>query len=255
MNQVPIKRLSRRLATRAAGLKAFNKLMTLDFSSITIDLNDAPALTYTFLDEMIYRAIEVGILSQIRFKSDDKATIEKLAHIAKARDVEIVSRSSTQKKHPTHPKEFSRLDGMLVEDKNNLQISNVARKKTRIIKPINIRRLTDRFVTRNKAVEALTNLEQQEFDLVSIGLNNELKLSYSFLDEIVLKASKTDLLGRIIFRTDDEATLDKLAYISGTRNLDISVSSVSHQKRQILIKTFSRLKANLVENKDNLTRN
>lgn len=253
MNQVPIKRLSRRLATRAAGLKAFNKLMTLDFTSVTIDLNDAPTLSYIFLDEFVYRATEVGILSQIAFKSDDKATIEKLSHIVKTRDVDIISKGTAQKKHLTRPKDFPQVNGTLVEDKNNLQITNVSRKRARTVTPINIRRLTNRFMTRNKAGEALTNLALQEFDLVSIGLNNELKLAYSFLDEIVLKASKTDLLKRIIFRTDDESVLDKLAYISSTRNLDISVSSMSHQKSQILIKTFSRQKANLVENKENLT--
>jgi hypothetical protein len=254
MNQVPVKRLSRHFSTRARGITAFNKLMTLDFNSITIDLNDVPVLTYTFLDEMVLRALEVGILSQIRFKSNDKSTADKLAHIAETRDVEIVASSSTHKKHLTRPKVFPRLNGILVADKDNLLIKNVSRKRARTIKPIHIRRLTNRFVTRNRGVEALTNLEQQEFDLVSIGLHNELKLSYSFLDEIVLKASKTDLLERMIFRTDDESTLDKLAYIAGTRNLDISVSSVNHQRRDILLKTFSRPQANLVENKDNLTK-
>lgn len=255
MNQVAVTNLSPHLATRAAGLIAFNTLMTLDFTSITIDLNDALGLSYIFLDEFIYRAIEVGIISQISFSSDDTAAMGKLAYIAKTRDVEIVVSSATSEKHPIEPQGFSKIARFLVEDKDKLPITEVTPIKTETTKSIYIRQLTSKLVTRNRAVEALANLQKQEFDLIAIGLDNELKLTYTFLDEMVLNASKTSLLGRSTFHTDDAAVLDKLAYISGVRNLDIAVSGTSRQKYQVLLKTFSRHKANLVENKDNLTQN
>jgi hypothetical protein len=255
MNQVAVKELTPHCATRAEGLAAFNTLMTLDFTSVTVDLDDAPFLTFTFLDEMVYRADEVGILSQISLKCGAPATQQKLANISKTRNVEIITSSKEQENHPIAPRDFTELERFFYEDKNTLPITDVTPIPTETVKKLHIRELTGKFVTRQRAAEALTNLAKLEFEFVSIALNNELKLSYSFLDELIYQAAKTDLLPRITFRTDHPATLDKLDHISNTRNLEISAASVDGEKHEVISTSFSHPKANLVENKDNLTAN
>jgi hypothetical protein len=68
-------------------------------------------------------------------------------------------------------------------------------------------------------------------------------ISYSFLDEIVLRAAKTDKLKNIIFKTDDDYVLDKLAHIAGTRHVNITVNNPTLKIQNIEPLTFTRQNA------------
>lgn len=115
---------------------------------------------------------------------------------------------------------------------------------------IHIRQLTKRFISRESAIEAFNNLVVLEKAPKVIELDNVLLFSYPFLDEFISRISKDDKLKEITFQTDDELTLDKLAYIVGTRHIDIAVSGTMFNRHHIQPKIFTRHKAVFIDNKD-----
>ncbi len=123
-----------------------------------------------------------------------------------------------------------------------------------MINSIHIKELTTRFVTRDRGAEAFEKLIQLQFDSITISFSEVLLLAYSFLDELVLKASNAGILKNIVFGTDDEIILDKLAHIAGTRQVEILVSSSKQEKHPIQPKTFTQPKAILVDAKEKLTK-
>jgi hypothetical protein len=120
------------------------------------------------------------------------------------------------------------------------------------MKQVHLRELTTRFITRANGAKAFNNLVPLEAPAVIIDLSNVLIFTYPFLDEMIRLALKYNQLKRIVFRVDDELTLDKLSYIAGTRSVDITVSGVNHKKHHIQPKAFTRQKAVVVDAKEKL---
>jgi hypothetical protein len=118
------------------------------------------------------------------------------------------------------------------------------------MKQVHLQKLTTRFITREKGSAVVNVLTQSEFTPTAIDLNDIAILAYPFLDEMILKASKAGILKEIVFKTDDETTLDKLAYIAGVRGVDITISTSTHKKHRLQPKALTRQKAVVVENKE-----
>jgi hypothetical protein len=120
------------------------------------------------------------------------------------------------------------------------------------MRQVHLRKLTTRFITRANGAKAFNNLVPLEAPTVIIDLSNVLILTYPFLDEMIRLVLKYNQLKRIVFKVDEDFTLDKLAYIAGTRNIDIAVSSSNHKKHRIQPKAFTRQKAVVVDAKEKL---
>ncbi|MGD0780637.1 MAG: hypothetical protein ABR954_07690 [Dehalococcoidales bacterium] len=120
------------------------------------------------------------------------------------------------------------------------------------MKQVHLRELTTRFITRANGARAFNNLVPFKAATVIIDLSNVPILTYPFLDEMIRLALKYNQLKHIIFRVDDELTLDKLSYIAGTRSVDIAVSSSNHKKHRIQPKAFTRQRAIVVDAKEKL---
>ncbi|MHB8104034.1 MAG: hypothetical protein ACYDG5_00640 [Dehalococcoidales bacterium] len=116
---------------------------------------------------------------------------------------------------------------------------------------VDVKELSTKFFTRANVTAAFGKLVIPENASMTIELNNVLIFSYIFLDEVIFKVSKAGVLKHIVFNTDDELVLEKLAYIAGTRHVEILVSSTALKRHRITPKTFTRHKPVFVENKEN----
>jgi hypothetical protein len=112
---------------------------------------------------------------------------------------------------------------------------------------IHVKKLAAHFITRANGAEAFSKVAQLEAATITIDLSNVLIFTYPFLDEMIHLALKDDKLKNIIFRTDDDSVLEKLAYIAGTRGIEITVSDATHKKHPIQPKKFTQQKTELVK--------
>jgi hypothetical protein len=129
---------------------------------------------------------------------------------------------------------------------------HASKRRVSDIKRVHIGKLTTRFITRERATEAFNNLALREFASISVSLNNVVMLAYPFLDEVILRASKAGMLKKIIFRVDNEFILYKLAYIAGTRKVDIMAINSKYKNHRIQPKTFTRQKTTFIGAKGNI---
>lgn len=229
MASIFLKKLTTQYITRERGAEAYYNLSKLGVDSITVDLNSVPFMSYSFLDEMVLRASKDGMLEHITFKADDESVLNKLAHVAGTRGVHIPVTNTMLKTKHIRPKTFPEYESVFAGSKED--------GGDRVVR---IKKIAPRFLTRDRGREAYEKLEPMKYDTLTIDLNSIQLISYSFLDEIVLRAAKADRLKNIIFKTDDDYVLDKLAHIAGTRRVNITVNNPTLKIQNIEPLTFTR---------------
>jgi len=224
-----LRKLTTQYITRERGAEAYHNLAKLGVDSITVDFNSVPFMSYSFLDEMVLRASKDGMLEHITFKADDESVLNKLAHIAGTRGVHIPVTNARLKTKHIRPKKFPEYDAVFAGSRED--------GGDRVVR---VKKLAPRFLTRDRGREAYEKLEPLKYDTLTIDLNGIQLISYSFLDEIVLRAAKADRLKNIIFKTGDDYALDKLAHIAGTRRVNITVNNPTLKIQSIEPLTFTR---------------
>ncbi len=118
------------------------------------------------------------------------------------------------------------------------------------MRSIHVNQLSQHFITRKRGLEAYKKLYRHlNLGPIVLNLNDVDMISYSFLDEIILMASKTSKLDKIVFCANSNALTDKLARISGVRNYHINIVTSNNNSTKIRPKNFSCRQAIFADSK------
>jgi len=106
---VRITELTSRGLTRRRAQQAYSELAARDDGTdITIRLDDAELLSLSFLDELVAKLAEGGLLPRVTFAVDRPDYVNRLRRVRDARDVELFRNEGDQRR-PVSPKSAPKL--------------------------------------------------------------------------------------------------------------------------------------------------